>query len=217
MVKNKTPEKRARGRPPVRCDDDTRSMIIDAANPQFQENGFASANINLIAQAAGVSTKTLYRLFPTKADLFSSVISDRMGKFFLALDETALAKMDLREGLVRLLTAYGDLALAEDTIAIFRLAVAEADRFPEIANAFHMQAIAQTNAVLERWLVLQSDLKRLEIEDATLVSGILRGMMIMEPQRAVLLGQKKPPTREEIAARAEICADLFLNGSRHRA
>ncbi|MCV9962698.1 TetR/AcrR family transcriptional regulator [Pararhizobium sp. BT-229] len=216
MVENKKPEKRPRGRPPVRCDDETRSLIIEAANPHFQENGFASANINLIAQAASVSTKTLYRLFPTKADLFSSVVSDRIGQFFLTLDETALARMEPRDGLVRLLTAYGNLALAEYTIAIYKLVVAEADRFPEIANTFHTQAIARTNEALERWLVLQANLKRLKIEDATMASGMLRGMMIMEPQRAVLLRQRQPPTPEEIATRAEICADLFLNGSRHR-
>jgi hypothetical protein len=41
---------------------------------------------------------------------------------------------------------------------------------------------------------------------------MLRGMMIMEPQRATMLGQREPPDAEEIAARAKLCAKLFLEG-----
>jgi hypothetical protein len=41
---------------------------------------------------------------------------------------------------------------------------------------------------------------------------MLRGMMIMEPQRAVMLGQRPAPDRSEIVARAEQCAQVFLKG-----
>ena len=41
---------------------------------------------------------------------------------------------------------------------------------------------------------------------------MLRGMMIMEPQRAVMLGRGSLPTDAEIAARARACVRLFLRG-----
>jgi hypothetical protein len=41
---------------------------------------------------------------------------------------------------------------------------------------------------------------------------MLRGMMAMEPQRAAILRQEPPPKIEAIAARAKMCADLFLKG-----
>lgn len=81
MVQNQQIERRPRGRPQIRCDDDTRSLIVEAADTQFHENGYAAASIATIAQEAGVSTKTLYRLFPTKADLFASVVSERISRF----------------------------------------------------------------------------------------------------------------------------------------
>ncbi|WP_152971127.1 TetR/AcrR family transcriptional regulator, partial [Rhizobium ecuadorense] len=96
MVQNQQIERRPRGRPQLRCDDDTRGLIIKAANTQFHENGYAAASIATIAQEAGVSTKTLYRLFPTKADLFASMISERIVGFLLALDPPMLANADLR-------------------------------------------------------------------------------------------------------------------------
>jgi AcrR family transcriptional regulator len=212
MVENQIIEKRSRGRPQLRCDDDTKSLIIEAAGEQFRENGFAAASISAIAQSAGVSTKTLYRLFPAKADLFFSVISDRTSRFYIALDESTLATMGLREGLERLLTAYGMLTLSEETIAMTRLVVAESDRFPEIATAFYRTAIMGTNTVMERWLKTQHDRGMISLSDPHMAIGMLRGMMIMEPQRAAMLRQLAPPDIKEIGERAKMCARLFLDG-----
>ena len=213
MVQNHEIERKPRGRPQMRCDDDTKSVIIEAASRQFHENGFATASIAAIAQEAGVSTKTLYRLFPTKSDLFSELISDRIGRFLLALDPTTLAAADLRQGLERMLMAYGMLTLSEDTITMIRLVIGESDRFPEIANSFYERAVVRTNTLMEGWLRRQIERGVITLEDPYAACGMLRGMMTMEPQRATMLRQRPAPGIEEIAARAKMCADLFLNGA----
>ncbi|MBB3541774.1 MULTISPECIES: TetR/AcrR family transcriptional regulator [unclassified Rhizobium] len=213
MVQNHEIERKPRGRPQMRCDEDTRSVIIEAASRQFHENGFATASIAAIAQEAGVSTKTLYRLFPTKADLFSDLISDRIGRFLLALDPTTLAAADLRQGLERMLMAYGMLTLSEDTITMIRLVIGESDRFPEIANSFYERAVVRTNTLMEGWLRRQIERGAIALEDPHAACGMLRGMMTMEPQRATMLRQRPAPGIEEIANRAKMCADLFLNGA----
>ena len=46
--------------------------------------------------------------------------------------------------------------------------------------------------------------------------GMLRGMMIMEPQRAAMLGERAAPDAAEIASRAKICTRLFLDGCRRQ-
>lgn len=212
MVEITKIEARSRGRPQLRCDDDTKSVITEAANRQFHEFGYAAASISAIAQDAGVSTKTLYRLFPAKADLFSNVISDKIGRFFLALDQGTLVAAGLREGLERILTAYGMLTLSEETVRMTQLVIGESDRFPEIATAFYERAIIPTNAVMENWLRQQCDRGLIVLEDPHEACGMLRGMMIMEPQRAAALGQRPAPGAEEITARAAMCADLFLKG-----
>jgi len=212
MVLNHRIEKRPRGRPQVRCDDDTRSVIIEAANEQFHENGYAAASISAIAQNAGISTKTLYRLFPTKGDLFTSLIADRIGRFFLAVDASALADLELTEALERLLTTYGMLTLSEDTITVLRLVIGESDRFPEIATSFYEQAIVRTNILMEDWLRRQVERGLIKLDDPHLACGMLRGMMVMEPQRATMLRQLPAPQHQEIIDRAKMCADLFLKG-----
>jgi len=52
----------------------------------------------------------------------------------------------------------------------------------------------------------------LDLDGPVGAAGMLRGMMIMEPQRATMLRQRKAPNAKEIAARAKACAKLFLNG-----
>src|ERR1700733_6008800 len=78
--------RRPRGRPQVRPDDETLRVIVDAARDGFLSRSFGGVRMALGAQRAGVSTKTMYRLVPTKADIFRKVVSTRIGQFILELD-----------------------------------------------------------------------------------------------------------------------------------
>ncbi len=70
-----------------------------------------------------------------------------------------------------------------------RLVIAESDRFPEIATSFYETAIIGSNAAMEKWLTTQCERGLIHLEDPHMASGMLRGMMIMEPQRAAILRQ----------------------------
>jgi AcrR family transcriptional regulator len=205
---------RPRGRPPIRCDDDTRRLIIGAAGEEFRANGYAATCMNDVAQRAGVSTKTLYRLIPTKAELFTNVVSERIGQFILAIDDEVLDGLEPSAALERILIAYGTLALAPEPIAIQRLVIGESDRFPEIAATFYKTAVVPTTQAIESWLRRQCERGLLRLDDPELAAGMLRGMMVMEPQRAVMMGQRAAPGVEEIARRARLAAQVFLNGCR---
>lgn len=54
--------------------EDKRAKILDAAIVEFAERGFESANINNIAQNAGVSVGSMYKYFDNKEDLFLTLI-----------------------------------------------------------------------------------------------------------------------------------------------
>ena len=205
--------RRCRGRPQIRSDDATLRLNIEAAALEFQANGYAGAGMEAVAQRAGISTKTLYRLVPTKADLFKSVVSDRAGRFILAIDEQVVGALDLESALERILIAYGRLTLDQEVIAMTRLVLGESDRFPEIAETFYEEAIRPTTEAMADWLERQRR-RGLSLDDPLLAAGMLRGMMVMEPQRAVMLGRRSAPDDCEIAMRAKICAALFLKGCR---
>ncbi len=205
---------RRRGRPPVRSDEETLRLIVEAASQEFRTGGYAGTGMSAIAARAGVSTKTLYRLVPAKADLFRRVILSRARQFILAADELDDAGEDLSAGLERLLTAYGNLAFDPGVIAVYRLVIGECSRFPELGQTFFEAAVRPTSRVIADWLARQCKRGSIMLDDPERAADMLRGMMVMEPQRAALLGQAPPPDASAIVARAKVCAKVFLEGCR---
>lgn len=86
MGQNAVAPKRSRGRPQIRPDEETIHLLIEAAAAEFHDKGYAATTMGNVAQRAGISTKTMYRLIPAKADLFQKVIADRTGRFMLKVD-----------------------------------------------------------------------------------------------------------------------------------
>lgn len=212
MVKNAEQVRRPRGRPPIRCDEDTRRLVIEAAAREFEANGYTGACMADVAERAGVSTRTMYRLFPNKADLLTRVVSEAIGQFMAEADLAALDGVPPREALERVLVAFGTLTLSERAIAIHRLVFAECGEFPEVATVFYETAVRRANDGIAAWLRRQCERGLIRLDDPDTAAGMLRGMMMMDPQRAVMLGQRPVPEQDEIAARARQCARLFFDG-----
>lgn len=63
----------------------TRKRILSAARPVFLRDGFLDANLNEVAQAAGVGKGTLYRHFENKGDLYIAVLSEHGDHFIESL------------------------------------------------------------------------------------------------------------------------------------
>jgi len=55
---------------------ETLKKILEAAEKEFLEHGFASASLRRIASAAGVTTGALYGYFPSKEAVFDSLVKD---------------------------------------------------------------------------------------------------------------------------------------------
>jgi len=212
VVLNEQAVRRGRGRPPVRSDEETLRLIVQTAALAFQTEGYDGTGIADVAQRAGVSTKTLYRLVPTKPDLFKMVIADRIARFMSAIQEPEDATSDLVTGLERILIAYANLSLDPEVVAVYKLVFGESNRFPEIADAFYEGAVQRTLIAMAKWLDRQRERGFIAIEDPNATAGMLRGMMVMEPQRAAMLRQGPSPGPVAIAERAKLCAALFLRG-----
>ena len=54
---------------------DSRSRILEAARALVSEGGWQEAQVASVAAAAGIATGTVYRYFPSKAELFAEVLS----------------------------------------------------------------------------------------------------------------------------------------------
>src|SRR5579864_1687304 len=204
--------RRGRGRPQARCDEDTRAVIFEAARHEFAANGYAATCMDGVARRAGISTKTLYRLIPNKAALFEAMITDRIDIFASVVRLRACDGSDIEKAFREALIVCGELILDPDVIALQRMILGDSEKFPEVAETFYHKAIRRTERTLASWLQAQNERGLIKIDDAETAAGILLGMLVFQPQRAVMFGHAPPPTREQLEQRAQSVAALFLRG-----
>ncbi|HWZ39692.1 MAG TPA: TetR/AcrR family transcriptional regulator, partial [Bradyrhizobium sp.] len=112
-----------------------RGRILEAAFSAFTERGFAETSTLEIATRARASKRELYALFGSKQDMLIACISERARRLTMPAD---LPELRDRETLRQALTAFGAQLLRETSdptvVAVFRLAIAEAVRAPEVAR-----------------------------------------------------------------------------------
>ena len=120
----------------------TRKDLLDAAYAVFVRRGFGAANLDEIADAAGLSKGALYYNFAGKEDLFLALVEERLERRAADLREgidAARAVLDRDGGhgegdWVRV--AIGALPLDRDWTVLFFEFVCHAARRPEVAAAF---------------------------------------------------------------------------------
>jgi len=205
-------DRRCRGRPQVRPDDETRQIIYEAARHEFAGSGYAATSMETVARRAGVSTKTLYRLVPNKASLFEGMVSDRLDRFLADVNLKAVDHADIEQALVAALMACANLSLDEEVVALQRMVLQEAGKSCDIAGAFYRNGIQGTLAALADWLRVQQRRGLIEVDEVEEAAGMLLGMVAAAPQRAAIYGGVPLPSRARIEARARTCAALFLRG-----
>lgn len=84
---------------------DKQEKILQTAITEFAEHGFDSANINKIAEKAGVSVGSMYKYFNNKHDLYLMAISFSVDKLKSVLNEIINHKMDFLSTVEKIIRA----------------------------------------------------------------------------------------------------------------
>jgi AcrR family transcriptional regulator len=90
----------------------TREEIVAAAHAQIAEDGYGSASIVVVARRAGLATGTVYRYFPSKADLFVEVFRRAAGRELELIADIVEGPGPVRERLAAAVEAFARRALA---------------------------------------------------------------------------------------------------------
>jgi AcrR family transcriptional regulator len=114
-----------------------RRRILNTAFAIFTKRGFTDTSTLEIATRAKVSKRELYALVGSKQDMLIACIAERAASMLWTAAE--IPKAHDRETLAAVLEAFGTRLLSEvsqpTVIAVFRLAIAEANHTPELARA----------------------------------------------------------------------------------
>ena len=127
--------------------------ILRAAFQAFTEDGYADTSTLEIARRAKISKRDLYANFAAKHEVLVACIKNRAERMRLPPD---LPTPQNRQMLAATLTGFATNLVREVTdpavIATFRLAIAEATRSPEIAQALDVAGRDATRAALAELL-----------------------------------------------------------------
>jgi AcrR family transcriptional regulator len=193
-----------------RSETDVHARILDAAFAAFMKSGYSTTSTLEIATRAQVSKRELYALVGNKQEMLIACISSRAARLKVPAD---LPVPHDRETLAHVLASFGTHLLREVTdptvITVFRLAIAEAVRAPEVARALDSIGRETSRAAL-RQIMAQAQASGLlngrPAELAEQFGGLLWGNLMV----SLLLGVAKRPNSREIAARARDATAAFL-------
>ncbi len=111
------------------------ARVLDAAAGLFLRDGFAATSIEAISAAAGVSKRTFYARFAGKEAVFLAVAQRLIGTWLAGFDAAMEGAASLDAALLAAGRRMLAVALTPSALALHRLMVAEAGRFPELATA----------------------------------------------------------------------------------
>jgi AcrR family transcriptional regulator len=187
-----------------------RERILDAALAAFAEAGFAETSTLEIATRARVSKRELYALVGNKKDMLVACIGARAKRLKAPPD---LPVPRDRVALARTLSAFGAQLLREisdpTVMAVFRLAIAEAVRAPEIARTLDsVGRAASRDALIEMMANARSH--GLVHGDPGEMAGQFAALLWGNLMVSLLLGVATRPSPREVIRRAGNAAAGFL-------
>jgi len=185
--------------------------ILEAAFLEFSRNGYATTTLDQVAERAGVTKGTIYVYFESKEHLFISMVRELMK----ATLEPVCEMFERHEGstadLLRAQFSFIYQHIVEDKRRreVVRMLIAEASRFPALADRYHEEIHRPCLALLTQ--AVQRGIDRGEFRKSAIVDS---PQVVIAPIALVDLWMMMFDERQPLDLKAYFNAhlDLVLNG-----
>ena len=201
-------------------EDAIRSRILGAAFDAFVEHGYAETTTIEIATRAKVSKRELYALVGNKQEMLAACIRTRAVRLRMPVE---LPEAKSRAELAKALARLGEVLLREVSdrvvVAVFRLAIAEADRAPEIARTLDEVGREAGRSALRAALSRARAAHLVEGNPAEMAErflALLWGDLMMDLLMHIAPQPKEPEIRRRARAAAEALLALYPAAKRGR-
>ncbi len=186
--------------------------IIKGATAMFLKHGFNAVSMDKIAQAAPVSKATLYKYFAGKNDLLAAVIGELCTSLLQTMDELSMDSASVEHNLKKIAAAFVDLIFAEESLAIYRLVIAECYAFPELSRLVYESGPKNALMQLERYLEHINTHQHITIPDVAFAADAFFSLLKNDLHFQCLLGIKAPPSAEEKTLLITQAVNLYRQG-----
>lgn len=184
------------------------NQVREGAKRIFLRDGYEGASVDDISREAGVSKATLYSYFPDKRLMFQAVIEAE-------IESRRIAVFDLEDhvpahlAVPRLTREVSRILASETEAALYRLIIAEAARFPQLARDFEALRAEMLRTPLQAYLDGFVRRGELEIADTTLAAEQLIRLAGAQVHDGRLLGAKGIDDTAVLRA-GDGAAEMFL-------
>jgi AcrR family transcriptional regulator len=134
--------------------------VLAAAKGLINEKGYAGFSVDEVARRAGAGKTTIYRWYPTKADLFIAIYSAERTTFVTVPDTGCLV-----EDLVRYTTSLWRFWRSNSAGAALRGLIAEAQGTNEALSALRERFLPERTADVKRILTTAASRNEIGIEE----------------------------------------------------
>mgnify|MGYP005809915475 CR=1 FL=1 len=188
-----------------------RAQILRGAGDVFAADGYEGASMARIATVAAVSKGTLYNYFPSKSALFEAFVveecSAKLAHIFDNADHDGEPSVVLRGIYQRMM----QMVLSPVGRTIYRVVIAEAFKFPALAQGFFEAGPARALAVMADWLAEATRRGRLKVEDPRFAAEQFFSMSQTVLVLRLRLGLIDEPPPGEIDRIVDAAVTMFLN------
>jgi AcrR family transcriptional regulator len=187
-----------------------RLQITQAAERLFLAHGYGAVSMDQVARTANVSKATLYAYFPSKDALFATIVSDKGTDNPLGEDLFPSHVTDLRTTLEAIGYRMLRFMLRERTLAIYRIAMAESGRFPELGRAFYENGPVSMTNRFSGWLKQLNEAGIVSVTDTLMATHQFMALMRCGVffRRSLAIGPAE--TEDEISHTVRSAADTWL-------
>jgi AcrR family transcriptional regulator len=198
------------GRPKTRSDQDQMTIITEGATELFLRHGYAEMKMGDVAAHCAISKRTLYRLFPSKIDLFRAMVVQHRATMLHFPD--GLEQQPLDNALAEIFRIDLDDIDDERRTRFVLRTVEEARQIPEIGEILHEHGGERAKHLLAEWLTQWKAAADAKLENPFAAASILMDMVF----GAVILKQINPlhwPGGIDRRAYLRECIRCFVNGA----
>jgi AcrR family transcriptional regulator len=194
--------------------EERRAAIVEVAKRHFRDHGYGGTTMSGIAADLGGSKGTLWAYFTSKEELFEATLDSWIEEFG-PIHEIA-PDADLHAILSAYCAEFLAIMLRPAAQALYRLVIAEAQRFPEIGRIFYERAPLRRQQTLARLLAQYARTGELAIDDPLTASAQFHQLCLFRVFMFSIWQLDAAPGPAEVSRDVEATVRLFLDGCRGR-
>ena len=185
-------------------------QVLQGAATVFLRDGFEGASVDDIAREAGVSKATLYSYFSDKRVLFLEVARLECAR----QTDAAITEIDfdtpprdaLRQAAAKMMAFF----LSDFGRQVYRVCVAESERFPELAREFYFSGPMRGQAALKAYLELAVSRGWLVVDDLDLAAAQFPALCKADLHFKLTFGIQTEFTQAELDRITKGAIDMFM-------